>query len=239
MPDFKGFSESKSHQIPIPSSFFTELLTKIEAIGEMKVTLYVFWCLDRMEGPFKYLRLTDFYDDQTFFSSFGESPSDARASLEQSLMLSVERGILLTAETSTANGNETIYLLNSPRGRAALHAIESGKWKPAPTRMGASVTSEDVPNIFRLYEENIGMITPMIAEALADAEQTYPLDWIEDAIRIAVQNNKRSWRYSQTILERWQREGKHGRKEKPEGRPDTEETRRRYVEGEFSDFIEH
>jgi len=62
--------------------------------------------------------------------------------------------------------------------------------------------------IFRLYEENIGPLTPLIAETIGDALEQYPFSWIEDAIHIAVAYNKRSWAYCRTILERWLREGK-------------------------------
>jgi len=34
------------------------------------------------------------------------------------------------------------------------------------------------PNIFKLYEENIGPLTPLIADALKDAEKTYPPEWV-------------------------------------------------------------
>ena len=75
----------------------------------------------------------------------------------------------------------------------------------------------------------------MIAEALRDAERTYPALWIEDAVRIAVENNIRNWRYVAAILNRWQAEGRDDRKD----RRDSEKDRRRYIEGEFADFIEH
>ena len=63
-------------------------------------------------------------------------------------------------------------------------------------------------NIFALYEQNIGMITPMIAEELKEAEKLYPPQWIEEAFKEAVTLNKRSWRYIARILERWASEGK-------------------------------
>jgi DNA replication protein len=63
-------------------------------------------------------------------------------------------------------------------------------------------------NIFALYEQNIGMITPMIAEELKEAEELYPFQWIEEAFKEAVTLNKRSWRYIARILERWASEGK-------------------------------
>ena len=48
----------------------------------------------------------------------------------------------------------------------------------------------------------------MIADELREAEQTYPLSWVEEAIQIAVQNNVRKWRYVLSILEKWRQEGK-------------------------------
>ena len=63
----------------------------------------------------------------------------------------------------------------------------------------------------------------MIAETLRDAEQTYPADWLEDAIRIAVENNVRRWRYVDAILRSWKEEGRD-----EQDRQGTEKDRRRY-----------
>jgi DnaD/phage-associated family protein len=62
-------------------------------------------------------------------------------------------------------------------------------------------------NIFQAYEQNIGAITPMIAEALQDAEKSDGAEWIIAAIKEAVQNNARSWKYIEAILQRWRRDG--------------------------------
>ncbi len=59
MPVFKGFPEGKFHLTPVPSLFFTELLPHMDQLGEVKLTLYIFWRLDHMEGAFRYLRRTD------------------------------------------------------------------------------------------------------------------------------------------------------------------------------------
>ena len=78
-----------------------------------------------------------------------------------------------------------------------------------------------------------------MADALKEAEETYPADWIDEAMRIAVEKNKRNWRYVNAILERWQREGRNAAKKSPKIDETLTEDRRRYVEGEFSDFVEH
>ena len=67
---------------------------------------------------------------------------------------------------------------------------------------------QDPPNIFRLYEENIGPITPMIADILKDIEVTYPNKWIDEAMQIAIKKNNRNLQYIEGILKRWQKEGK-------------------------------
>ena len=70
----------------------------------------------------------------------------------------------------------------------------------------------DIPNEFALYEQNVGMLSPMIAYALREAEELYPAEWITDAIGEAVRQNIRSWRYISRILERWEHEGRgHGK----------------------------
>jgi DnaD/phage-associated family protein len=70
------------------------------------------------------------------------------------------------------------------------------------------------PSVYALYEQNIGLLTPILAERLQDAEGRYPLDWIEAAFEEAVTNNKRNWRYIERILERWAVEGKQSGKDR-------------------------
>src|SRR5215471_1939058 len=66
----------------------------------------------------------------------------------------------------------------------------------------------DRPNIFVLYEQNIGLLSPLLADELKDAADMYPAEWIEAAFREAVQHNKRKWSYIRAILRRWETEGK-------------------------------
>ena len=81
---------------------------------------------------------------------------------------------------------------------------------------------ESTTNTFAIYESNIGPLTPMIADSLQDAEKIYPADWIKDAIALAVENNKRNWRYCETILKRWQESGKDAGRGKPQTEAESE-----------------
>jgi DnaD/phage-associated family protein len=83
--------------------------------------------------------------------------------------------------------------------------------------------------VFVLYEENVGSITPLIAEELKEADEQYPHEWLVDAFREAAELNKRNWRYIRRILERWQTEGRDH--EKRERDPQIEWLEQRYREG--------
>jgi DnaD/phage-associated family protein len=226
---FKGFPQGKSRLVPVPGLFFQELLPQIDHLGELKVTLYLFWRLDRMEGTFRYLRKADLLEDEKFLQGMCPEQSQAVAYIEDSLRRAVERGTLLRAELPpTDEGPQELYFLNSPKGRAAVKAIAQGQWRFTGDELQPAAIREDVPNIFRLYEEHIGPLTPMIAEDLREAEDSYPPEWVEAAIREAVENNARNWRYILAILERWREKGRDERK----NRRDTEKDRRRYAEWE-------
>ena len=188
-----------------------------------------------MEGDARYLQTEDFSEDQVFMQGLNSKNVQALSILQQSLQLAVERGTLLKVELELENVAREFYFLNSARGRAAVENINQGEWQPSGEARFPIELVQESPNIFSLYEQHIGALTPMIADTLKEAEKEHPAFWIEEAIRIAVENNARKWSYVQAILSRWQEEGRD------EGRykGNTEKDRRKYVEGEFSDFIEH
>jgi DnaD/phage-associated family protein len=235
MKSFSGFPEGKVHFTSIPDLFFRNLLPVIDHPGELKTTLYAFWFLDHMEGTFRYIRRQNFHEDQDFMAGLAEDQQQARENLDESLARCLRRNTFIKAALELETGTEDFYFLNTPKGRAAVQAIERGEWRHSGDPSAPLELHAEAPNIFNLYEGNIGPLTPMIAETLKDAEETYPYKWIEDAVRIAVENNVRRWSYVDAILKSWQEGGRDERTD----RRDTEKDRRRYVEGEFSDFIEH
>jgi DnaD/phage-associated family protein len=170
-----------------------------------------------MDAQFRALRESDFGTKE-----LGLPADEIPLGLEKA----VERGSILRVEREA----EVYFLLNSPRGRAVAQAIESGK--STPETAGSNVPFER-PNIFRLYEENIGPLTPLIADALKDAEETYSAEWVADTIELAVKNNKRSWKYCEAILRRWKEEGRGEKQD----RRDAEKDRDKYTKGEYADYL--
>ena len=230
---FAGFP-ARARMTPIPVTFFVDLLPGIDHLGEMKVTLYALWFLDQLEGNFRYIQREDFCADERFMHGLARTEEKAILLLDESLEKAAQRGTLIRVTLTYTDREESYYFLNSPRGRASAQALSKGEWQPPSNARQPISLSLERPNIFGLYEAHIGPLTPMIAEDLRAAEKSYPADWIEDAIRIAVQNNVRRWRYVEAILRSWQEEGRDD-----QNRGDTQKDRRRYIEGKWSDFFEH
>jgi DnaD/phage-associated family protein len=228
---FPGFTEDITTQISIPGQIFQQLLYEINDLDELKLTLFVIWRVNRQEGNLQYVRLSELITDPLFSDAADADPDGRRAAIENDLLNAVKRGTLLQTDIAVKDGSDKLICLNSPKGRATIDTVQRGELKIPETDYRPVKTYPENPNIFHLYEANIGPLTPMIADALRDAEKTYQANWIEDAFRIAVERNRRSWHYIQAILQRWQEGGRDDRKDQ-QNRRDTAEARRRYGEWE-------
>lgn len=236
MKGFPGFPEGKQRLTTVPNLFFSELLPAIDHLAELKVTLYAFWALNQQDGPVRFMRLTDFLNDTIFLKGLGPTTNLASAALMEGIERAVARGTFLHVNIDSADGHLDIYFLNTERGRSAVEGITRGEWRPWDDDFEPISLMMERPNVFVLYEQNIGALTPLIADELRDAEKTYPNEWIAEAIKFAVENNVRRWRYVVTILERWRQEG---RKDDGTSRRVTQEQLRKQVPDEYKDIVKH
>ena len=62
-------------------------------------------------------------------------------------------------------------------------------------------------NVFKLFEQEIGVLTPMIAQSLGDDEDEHGPAWVCEAIKIASQRGARNYKYISAILKRWKVDG--------------------------------
>jgi DNA replication protein len=236
MKGFSGFPAGKVHFTPLPNLFFSKLLPAIDDLAELKVTLHIFWLLHQKKGYPRYVSQRELEADGVLMGGLKETGQEPEERLGQALERAVARGTLLHVTARRGDERDDWYFMNTDVGRRTVDKILRGELE-----LEAIVTPNEVrleverPNIFVLYEQNIGLLTPLIAEELRDAEKTYPADWIEEAFRIAVEHNARHWRYVRSVLERWATEGKDSEKA---GRG-AEKHRRRYIEGKYADYIEH
>jgi DnaD/phage-associated family protein len=223
MEGFTGFPDGKLELVRLPDQFFSELLPIIDDLFELKVTLHCLWLIQQKQGDVRYITTSELMADEVLMRGLQDANLSAKETLMEGLELAVARGTLLQVTAQRADGaDENWYFVNGERGRAAVARIERGEWTPNGDDEPVFLQARR-PNIFVLYEQNIGTLPPLMAEELKDAEQEYPADWIEDAFRIALSNNARRWAYVRSILERWAREGRGKRR-------DDKEARKRYAD---------
>lgn len=206
---FSGLPDGKVEVTPLPNLFFSELCPAIDDLVELKVTLHIFWLLAHRKGnAATRVTLTELRADRTLMQSLAACDAEPEKALPRALAAATERGTLLHHAVDA----DDLYFLNNETGRRAYDRSE--RIEDVPRRAPREPVGVDRPNIFALYEQNIGLLTPMISEELKDAEQEYPADWVEDAFKIAVTQNKRSWAYVSGILKRMKTEGRGDKKGK-------------------------
>lgn len=209
MPDRahgEGFPDGRLNATVIPSVFFSEILGRIDHLGELKLILYLFWRFGSRKPRPLFVTREELATDETVRAGLGGQGAEA---LDEALTRLHVRGLVLRRQIELQGRTQDCYFLNTTRGRQVVRDLESGRLELALTVLPEEPTSRgERPSIFQLYEENVGLLTPLIVEELTDAERRYPGDWIEAAFREAVSYNRRSWKYVQRILERWTVEGK-------------------------------
>ena len=205
---FQGFPR-RVHSIPVPAPLFGPLLEEIDDFDELKCTLRLVWLLQQRKGFPRFVTLQEVFADRVLASALSVDGRPDQGRVEAALSRAVGRGTLITTTVEQAGQMHMAYALNTEADRQAVASISTSiqpdrdqggeQWEAATER----------PNIYVLYEANIGMLSPMIVDELREAEDLYSVVWIEDAFREAVSQNKRSWRYISRILERWDQEGRH------------------------------
>lgn len=222
---FEGFGGHHDRWVNVPDVFFTTLVPKIRSVVELKVTLHLMWVLSQRVGRPRCIEFSDLARDGELLESVkvDEGPRPAEDYLREGLELAVTRGSVLQVQLRRGEGRQRWYFLNTAASRQTVERLQSGSLEAAPEIFGSESIDEVRvyrPNIFALYEQNVGPLTPIMADRLRAAERQFPTLWIEEAIGMAVEYNRRNWRYVETILRRWQAEGKDAG---PAGRPGEED----------------
>lgn len=230
---FPGFP-ARSSFTPLPNLFFTELLPRIGSLPELKLTLHIFWRLYQKRGALKFVTYRELMGDKTLIEGMEETSSPDGV-LRSALEAAVDRGVLLRLVLERKAEPEEVYFINNEASRKAIARVQSGELSLGALPQPQPYIKEEKPNIFSLYEQNIGLLTPMVAEELQEAERLYPAPWIEEAFREAVDLNKRSWRYIARILERWSSEGRESGKSRrhPKAKRDPD----RYIKGKYGHLV--
>jgi DNA replication protein len=209
---FQGFPAGVTPLTEFPEAFFVDLLPSIDSLAELKITLYAFWYIQQLEGDIRCMKLSEMRKDTVLKEALRQTEGieDYYNTLDISLARAIDRGSLLIVDGK--NKKDRYFFINTTRSKAIIDGYENGQWDLDSSSQQQIVGLDlNKPDVYKLYENNIGLITPMIAEQLKAAGDEYPLEWIEDAIRIAVENNVRRWSYISRILASWNERGRNGK----------------------------
>ncbi|MGE0228644.1 MAG: DnaD domain-containing protein [Dehalococcoidia bacterium] len=202
VPAFEGFVAGGA-ATTLPSQFFVELLPAIDDIEELRATLYALYAIGRKRGPLRAVRASELAAEaplaRAFEASGGLDP--IRAALDAA----VARGTFVACRL--ADG-DALYFMNNDAGRRALLRVQAGALEaPALAARPASPAARPARPA-EVYEQEIGVLSPAVADAIAEAVVRWPEQWLIDAIRLAALRNARSWNYVRAVLERWEAEGR-------------------------------
>ncbi|MYB41376.1 MAG: DnaD domain protein [Chloroflexi bacterium] len=202
---FPGFV-ARGVATTLPAQFFAELLPLIDDEAELRVTLYALYAIGRRKGTLRAVRVSQLASEEPLRRALAGCGGDA--ALTPSIERAVARGSLLTLDLEDG---DTLCFMNSAAGRRNRERLRSGALKPPP---GVSIAAPreqrgaiEVDAPARVYEQEIGALTPEITDALDAAAERWPADWIVRALRLAARHNVRRWAYAESILRRWEAEG--------------------------------
>jgi DnaD/phage-associated family protein len=237
---FPGFPD-RMELVPVPGAVFGTLLREIDDLAELKTLLHVLRLLHAQPRAPRFVRRASLLADAALVDALvgpaGREPEDVvSAALDQA----VARGTLLAVAVTEGAADDVCYLLHTRSNERVVRQVIAGERTlgdlgPAPVPREPA-RSDDRPSIYALYEQNIGLLTPLLAEELREAADSFPAPWIEDAFREAVGQNKRNWRYVRKILETWASRGR-GASGAPWRRPDTSTTAGDYLETRYGRLV--
>jgi len=235
MKQFSGFP-TKMQFTSIPNFFFSTLLPQISDVAELKTTLHIFETLYRKRGYPRFTTHRELSSNKSLMSSLKEAAQSPDEVLCNALKMATKRGTVLHLVLDSDGVSEDIYFLNTEQNRQIVAKIQTGELSLSGLKVKEQpyIETEEQPDIFTLYEQNVEMLTPMIADELREAEKLYPEAWIRDAIKEAVDRNKRNWKYIQAILERWTAEGRSDgthRRDSKKTDPD------KYIKGKYGHMV--
>ena len=213
---FVGFPAGDLEEVPIPARLLTDLLSRIDSLAETRLMLYCYQQFGRLPGQEAWVRSRDLRSDPVLLDLMSglsqlHTPQEV---LDDALEKALVRNGLLELELSGAGGepSDKALFLNTEAGRKLRASMQAG---------GAAVRGDGgVPAVaqlseaepFRIYHQNFGLLTPVLADQLRNLIEDFPLHWVCEAMEIAVGRNIKALAYVKAILNRWEREAREAGK---------------------------
>jgi DnaD/phage-associated family protein len=147
--------------------------------------------------------------------------------------LNVDRLQEITTPLSSLNG------IGSEDESAHPPAFKDDTNTETTTETTTESSQEEERNpLFSFYENKIGSLTPIMADAIEQAEKMFSPKWVADAIELASNNGARHWNYCEAVLRRWKQEGRAERPGKKQTVAQSGDYGK-YITPEYADLLEH
>ncbi len=186
----------------IPNTFYSAVLPAMREPGDLLAFLWVARLVQEQQDEARFVTAEQVWALPDAASTY-EALAGGRESLERGLAACVELGALLALDLAGGGSEETVYFVNNPTSRRAVARARGGDLELRPGAIAYEPQPARRPNIFHLYEEHVGTITPLVAERLLVAAEQYPQQLIESAFREAAERNVRNWKYIERMLQNW------------------------------------
>jgi len=213
-----GFSD-KNVQIELPVNF-VDCLRNLSA-DAISVLIGFFQWISQQEQACEVALAFDFTTSLPWLLQIGEPRL-------QKAMDELHKAGLLFSWSDPHNPQKTYLIPGTPSGSGILQNLDDNPDLVGEYHLAQILPAVERPNLFSLYEDNFGALTPMMAETIKADMEIYTLDWIEDAMKEAVEYNARNWKYVQAILRNWKEKGR--KRSNEEGKRDLDQFRKLYLE---------
>lgn len=218
---FVGFPAGHLVKVRIPARLLTDLLSRIDSLAETRLTLYCYQQIGRLSGRDAWLRASELRLDPILLEMMSglSDLHTPREILDDALEKALVRNSLLGLVLPGTNGepDDTALFLNTEEGRRLSESMQTvaGSASRGGGNPPVAELSESEP--FRLYHQNFGLLTPVLADQLRNLIEDFPLPWVCEAMKIAVGRDIKALAYVKAILNRWEREAREA--DGPDGFP--------------------
>lgn len=199
----KGFPLTDDYTTtPVPNAVLGRALTEVEDVDVIKLILRAVWLLERQNGYPRFVSLEQLRSDRVLSAVF-----DDAAVFDRALDDAIACEVLVRV---SVNGVDRLMLNTESARRASVEMVEAEvvqEEDDADDGWDAPAERSMPADAFRAYEENIGILSPMIRQSILAALEDFTDEDITHAIKIAVENESRTWSFVAGVLRRWLKEG--------------------------------
>ncbi|MXX92581.1 MAG: DnaD domain protein [Chloroflexi bacterium] len=184
----------------VPNAVLGRVLSTIEDADEIKLILRAIWLLEHQRGYPRYITRNDLRRDRILSVTIPD-----QSDFDRILQSAIERGVFVEV---SINDNSCLMFNTESARRASIEvSTTTDNLNEDDNGWETAAVSTALADAFRAYEENIGILSPMIRQSILAALEDFTDEDITHAVRIAVENESRSWSFVAGVLRRWARDG--------------------------------